>query len=99
MFVLSVQARQRVVKIHQDYTGLATSLIYHTKRKRDKYHQPETSYVVDTSCAVGLLNICNDIEAARGEDDAVGDPESTVRGERSRSKGVSNGHFPIIRLI
>lgn len=62
------------------------------------YHEPEAGYVVYTGYTVRFLDIFNDVEATRSEDNAVRDPESTVRGESSGSKGVSNGHFPILRL-
>jgi len=35
------------------------------------------------------------LETAGGEDDAESDPETTIRGESSGTKGVSDGHFPV----
>lgn len=61
------------------------------------YHEPEAGYVVYTSYTIRFLDIFNDVEAARSEDNAIRDPESTVRRESSGSKGISNGHFPIVR--
>lgn len=35
------------------------------------------------------------METAGGEDDAEREPETTIRGESSGTKGVSDGHFPV----
>jgi len=42
----------------------------------------------------GRLVCCYNAEAAGGEHDADGDPETTVGGESSGTKGVSYSHFP-----
>lgn len=38
----------------------------------------------------------SDGEAAGGQDDGEGEPEAAVGGESSGTKGVADGHFPVI---
>lgn len=51
----------------------------------------ETNGVVEV--VLVLVRIA-DGEAAGGQDDGEGEPETTVGGESSGTKGVADGHFP-----
>ncbi len=60
------------------------------------YHKEEAEGVVELRCAAAFAGFegGDDLEAAGGEDDAEGDPESAIRGESGGTKGVSDCHFP-----
>lgn len=60
------------------------------------YHQEKTHGVIEfgriTAClAESLANL----EPTGGQDDSEGDPETTVGGESSGTKSVTDSHFPI----
>jgi hypothetical protein len=55
------------------------------------YHQEETESEIEM---LGIGIGANNIEAAGGEHNCEGDPESTIRGESCGTERVSNRHFP-----
>lgn len=52
--------------------------------------QEETDSVLKVSCLV----CCSNLEATWSVDDGVREPETTVRGQSSSTKGVTDGHLP-----
>lgn len=62
------------------------------------YHQKESEGVAEDCGAGAVLNGFFDLKAAGCKNDAECDPETAVRGERSGTEGVSDGHFPADRM-
>lgn len=61
------------------------------------HHQVEAERCQERRGA-GRFEIGDDVEASRRQDDRRADPESTVRGQRGRTEGVTDGHFPAQRV-
>lgn len=57
-------------------------------------HQEQTHRVIEEVGTTILLERRHNFEAARSQDNSEGNPETTVRGQSSGTKGVSDSHFP-----
>ena len=62
------------------------------------HHQVETERDEESTRAV-RLEVRNDIEASRSQDDGSSDPKTTVGAERRGTERVSNSHFPCKRSV
>lgn len=66
--------------------------------RQKTYHQEKTHGVIEfgsiTAC---LAESLTDLEPTGGQDDSEGDPETTVGGESSSTKSVTDSHFPILK--
>lgn len=60
----------------------------------ETHHEVEAEGVCEPNSAVGLLDRGHNLESAWSKDDCEGDPETAIGRERSRTEGVTNGHFP-----
>ena len=92
---LRVQIKSRVVKMNQPCVH-ALDLIEVTAHFEETYHQVEAKGVVKGQLVIGS-QAGDDVEPARSKDDRSTNPESSVRRQRCRTKGVANGHLPIVR--
>lgn len=68
----------------------------------ETHHQEQAHCVIERRgrSAVGRSaggECPGNIESARREGDSEGNPESTIRGQRGGTKGVSDSHFPMKR--
>lgn len=66
--------------------------------RQKTYHQEKTHGVIEfgsiTAC---LAESLTNLEPTGGQDDSEGDPETTVGGESSSTKSVTDSHFPILK--
>jgi len=58
------------------------------------HHQVQTERVVPHGRATSFLQRTHDLETTRSQDNGEREPETTVRRERGRTKGVTDSHFP-----
>lgn len=89
---LRVQNSRMVVKMNQPCRLLADV----ADRGRETHHQEQTEGIVEHggSAVVSLDNSRLDVETTGGQDDSEGDPETTIRGQSSGTKSVTDSHFP-----
>lgn len=62
-------------------------------------HQEQTHGVIEEVGTTILLERRHDFEAARSQDNSEGNPETTIRGQSSGTKGVTDGHFPSAKRV
>ena len=60
------------------------------------YEEEQAEGVIEHGGAAGFFDGRGNLESTGGQDDGKGQPEAAVRGQGGGTKGVADGHFPVI---